>query len=58
MCKYLLDHPRKCYTHLFPAGPTFWLVITVVAFNVLEFVVFCALDFHSPALATTPGECV
>ena len=57
MCKYLLDHPRKCYTHLFPAGATFWLVITVIAFNLFEFIFFCALDWNGPALAATPREC-
>ena len=56
VCTSLLEHPRKCYTHLFPAGATFWLVITVIAFNVIEFICFCALDFDSPALQSTPGE--
>ncbi|GJP80982.1 hypothetical protein CLOP_g11171 [Closterium sp. NIES-67] len=48
--KYLLDHPRKCYTHLFPRSSTLWLVATVVAFNSAEFIFFCVFDWSSVAL--------
>ncbi|CAI5459860.1 unnamed protein product [Closterium sp. Yama58-4] len=47
---YLLVHPRKCYTHLFPPRSTVMLVLTVLAFNLTEFVFFCANDWTSPAL--------
>ncbi|CAI5473324.1 unnamed protein product [Closterium sp. Yama58-4] len=47
---YLLVHPRKCYTHLFPPRSTMMLVLTVLAFNLTEFVFFCATDWTSPAL--------
>ncbi|CAI6002190.1 unnamed protein product [Closterium sp. NIES-64] len=48
--EYLLQHPRKCYTHLFPRSSTLWLVATVVAFNSIEFIFFCVFDWHSTAL--------
>ncbi|CAI5964417.1 unnamed protein product [Closterium sp. NIES-65] len=47
---YLLVHPRKCYTHLFPPRSTVMLVLTVLAFNLTEFVFFCATDWTSPAI--------
>ncbi|CAI5501448.1 unnamed protein product, partial [Closterium sp. Naga37s-1] len=48
--EYLLEHPRKCYTHLFPRSSTLWLVATVVAFNSAEFIFFCVFDWNSTAL--------
>ncbi|CAI5468941.1 unnamed protein product [Closterium sp. Yama58-4] len=48
--EYLLEHPRKCYTHLFPRSSTLWLVATVVAFNSVEFIFFCVFDWSSTAL--------
>ncbi|CAI7822341.1 unnamed protein product, partial [Closterium sp. NIES-54] len=48
--EYLLEHPRKCYTHLFPRSSTLWLVATVVAFNSIEFIFFCVFDWNSTAL--------
>ncbi|CAI5513060.1 unnamed protein product [Closterium sp. Naga37s-1] len=47
---YLLVHPRKCYTHLFPPRSTVMLVLTVLVFNLTEFVFFCATDWTSPAI--------
>jgi len=52
---YLLDHPRKCYTHLFPPSDTRWLLITILIFNSTEFIFFCALDWNSPALTGLTG---
>lgn len=52
---YLLDHPRKCYTHLFPPSDTRWLLLTVFLFNSVEFIFFCALDWNSSALLGLSG---
>lgn len=53
--KYLLDHPRRCFTHLFPWHQTLWLVITVVIFNAVEVLFFCALDWNVDALSGLSG---
>lgn len=31
--KFLLDHPRRCYTNLFPAQHTWWLALSVFTLN-------------------------
>ncbi|KAI9486912.1 MAG: cation transport protein-domain-containing protein [Benjaminiella poitrasii] len=48
--KYLLDHPRRCYTTLFPATQTKWLVIVLVGITAVEFVTFIALNYWLPVL--------
>lgn len=53
--EYLLNHPRKCYTHLFPSNVTKWLVFTVVAFNTIELGFFCLLDWTAKALEGLNG---
>lgn len=49
--EYLLRHPRRCYSHLFPRMHTLWLVVTVAVINAVGAIAFCALDWHSEALA-------
>lgn len=41
---FLLDHPRRCFTLLFPSGPTWWLFGVLVALNILDTVLFLVLD--------------
>ncbi|KAI9494167.1 cation transport protein-domain-containing protein [Zychaea mexicana] len=48
--RYLLDHPRRCYTSLFPATQTWWLVFVLVAINSVEFIVFLATNYWLPVL--------
>ncbi|KAI9279003.1 cation transport protein-domain-containing protein [Phascolomyces articulosus] len=48
--RYLLDHPRRCYTLLFSASQTWWLVCVVVGLCVIEWVVFLATNFWLPVL--------
>ncbi|KAJ7526685.1 hypothetical protein O6H91_16G018400 [Diphasiastrum complanatum] len=43
--EYLLTHPRKCYTHLFPHKQTVWLVITVLSFTTLQTFFFLLFDW-------------
>ncbi|KAI8344901.1 cation transport protein-domain-containing protein [Choanephora cucurbitarum] len=47
---YLLNHPRRCYTTLFPATQTKWLLIVLVGITTVEFVCFVALNFSLPVL--------
>jgi Trk-type K+ transport system membrane component len=47
---YLLDHPRRCYTTLFPATQTRWLLIVLIGITLIEFVTFISLNYWLPIL--------
>ncbi|KAI9155175.1 Low-affinity potassium transport protein [Paramyrothecium foliicola] len=47
---FLLDHPRRCYTLLFPSRPTWILCGILVALNVLDTLFIIALDLDNPAV--------
>lgn len=49
--RYLLDHPRRCYTTLFPATQTWWLLIVLVGITLVELICFLALNYWLPVLA-------
>ena len=42
--RFLLDHPRRCYTNLFPARHTWWLVVAVVGLNAIDWAAFEVLN--------------
>ena len=42
--KFLLDHPRRCFTLLFPADATWWLFWILVLLNGIDLVFFIILD--------------
>ncbi|EDO15326.1 hypothetical protein Kpol_448p14 [Vanderwaltozyma polyspora DSM 70294] len=44
---FLLDHPRRCFTLLFPSGATLWLLVTLIALNSTDLVLFVIFDFNS-----------
>ncbi|CAI4046643.1 hypothetical protein SUVZ_11G2600 [Saccharomyces uvarum] len=44
---FLLDHPRRCFTLLFPSAPTWWLFLTLVVLNATDWILFIILDFNS-----------
>jgi len=46
---FLLEHPRRCFTHMFPAVHTLWLLLVVVALNIIGTVVLLVQDWDSPA---------
>ncbi|KAI9486863.1 MAG: cation transport protein-domain-containing protein [Benjaminiella poitrasii] len=48
--RYLLDHPRRCYTTLFPSTQTWWLLIVLVAITLIELICFLALNYWLPVL--------
>lgn len=48
--QYLLDHPRRCYTTLFPSTQTKWLLIVLLCITAIEFTSFVALNFWLPVL--------
>ncbi|EPB86743.1 hypothetical protein HMPREF1544_06441 [Mucor circinelloides 1006PhL] len=49
--RYLLDHPRRCYTTLFPATQTKWLLIVLIGITAVEFITFVALNYWLPVLS-------
>ncbi|KAG2194746.1 hypothetical protein INT46_004138 [Mucor plumbeus] len=49
--RYLLDHPRRCYTTLFPSTQTWWLFIVLIAITLVELICFLALNYWLPVLA-------
>ena len=42
--KFLLDHPRRCFTLLFPTMATWWLFWILVILNGLDLIFFIVLD--------------
>ncbi|KAI8060955.1 cation transporter [Gongronella butleri] len=46
--QYLLSHPRRCYTTLFGARQTWWLLASLLAINITELVVYVATNYWLP----------
>lgn len=53
---FLLDHPRRCFTLLFPAMPTWWLFAILVILNALDLILFIVLDLNEPYLSYIPTK--
>ncbi|CAO3590286.1 unnamed protein product [Absidia cylindrospora] len=52
--RYLLDYPRRCYTTLFPALQTRWLLAILIAINLTEIVVYTSTNFWLPVMDGIP----
>lgn len=52
---FLLDHPRRCFTLLFPSGATWWLFWLLVILNGLDLIFFIVLDLGSGPVAHLPA---
>jgi len=52
--KFLLDHPRRCFTLLFPAKATWWLFWILVILNGLDLLFFIVLDVSPQHLFRGP----
>ncbi|KAI0847889.1 potassium transport protein TRK1/TRK2 [Daldinia vernicosa] len=52
--RFLLDHPRRCFTLLFPSNATWWLFFILVALNGIDLILFIILDLHGEAVAGLP----
>ena len=48
--RFLLDHPRRCFTLLFPTQATWWLFWILVVLNGLDLIFFIVLDVCIPVL--------
>lgn len=44
--QFLLDHPRRCFTLLFPRAATWWLFAILVILNGLDLIFFIILDLN------------
>ncbi|KAH6970899.1 cation transport protein-domain-containing protein [Ilyonectria sp. MPI-CAGE-AT-0026] len=52
---FLLNHPRRCYTLLFPSGPTWALVGLLLLLNIVDIVLIIVLDLDNSAVANLPA---
>ncbi|KAL2695878.1 hypothetical protein AAEP93_003178 [Penicillium crustosum] len=48
--KFLLDHPRRCYTLLFPSRPTWILFGILFLMNSIDVILIVVLDLNNPAV--------
>ncbi len=53
--RFLLDHPRRCFTLLFPGGATWWLFAILVILNGLDLLFFIILDLNDPTVTHLPS---
>ncbi|KAI9047303.1 hypothetical protein LZ554_008751 [Drepanopeziza brunnea f. sp. 'monogermtubi'] len=52
--KFLLDHPRRCFTLLFPSKATWWLFWILVILNGVDLVFFIILDLGNEIVTDLP----
>ena len=52
---YLLKHPRRCYTLLFPSMQTWVLFIILFLLNAIDAILFIVLDLKIHAVNKLPG---
>jgi len=45
--RFLLDHPRRCFTLLFPSNATWWLFAVLVILNGIDLILFIILDVRN-----------
>lgn len=52
--RFLLDHPRRCFTLLFPRNATWWLFAIVIALNGIDLIFFIILDINDSTVTALP----
>ncbi|KAI0911488.1 cation transport protein-domain-containing protein [Ustulina deusta] len=52
--RFLLDHPRRCFTLLFPSNANWWLFFILVALNAIDLILFIVLDLGRGAVSELP----
>lgn len=52
--QFLLDHPRRCYTLLFPSQPTWILFGILFAMNFVDVLLIIVLDLNNAAVNDLP----
>lgn len=54
--RFLLDHPRRCFTLLFPSKATWWLFWILVLLNGVDLIFFIILDLNDETVTSlAPG---
>ncbi|CAA9963080.1 potassium ion transporter [Pyrenophora teres f. maculata] len=55
--RFLLDHPRRCFTLLFPSKANWWLFWILVVLNGVDLIFFIILDLGDPTVTSlSPGH--
>ncbi|KAF4343902.1 potassium transporter TRK-1 [Fusarium beomiforme] len=52
---FLLNHPRRCYTLLFPSGPTWALFGILALLNIADVLFIILLDLDNSTVTVLPG---
>ncbi|KAI1426730.1 cation transport protein-domain-containing protein [Xylaria sp. FL1777] len=52
--RFLLDHPRRCFTLLFPSNANWWLFFILVVLNSIDLILFIVLDLGRGAVSELP----
>ncbi|KAF1998151.1 potassium transport protein TRK1/TRK2 [Amniculicola lignicola CBS 123094] len=52
--RFLLDHPRRCFTLLFPSKANWWLFWVLIALNGIDLIFFVVLDLNDPTVTSLP----
>ncbi|RDL40939.1 putative potassium transport protein 1 [Venustampulla echinocandica] len=52
--RFLLDHPRRCFTLLFPSKATWWLFWILVMLNGVDLIFFIILDLGNTIVTQLP----
>lgn len=50
--EFILEHPRRVYTNLFPSAPTWWLVATLVLLNGIDWIAFEVFNLGNPIVTS------
>lgn len=53
--RFLLDHPRRCYTNLFQSQHTWWLLVSVIVLNGIDWAAFEILNIGNKAITSLSG---
>ncbi|KAL9115959.1 MAG: hypothetical protein Q9227_000327 [Pyrenula ochraceoflavens] len=54
--QFILNHPRRVFTNLFPSRQTWWLVASLVALNGFDWVMFEVLSIGNSTVEAIPGN--
>ncbi|KAF2021126.1 high affinity potassium transport protein [Aaosphaeria arxii CBS 175.79] len=53
--RFLLDHPRRCFTLLFPSSANWWLFWVLILLNGIDLIFFVILDLKDPTVTSLPA---
>lgn len=53
--RFILQYPRRVYTNLFPARPTWWLLFMLILLNSIDWVAFELLNLGNTAMESIPS---